>query len=87
MNCNECTSQRVCFLQKQIENLADRIVQPPFHVKIDIGGDRTASMALRYTNAITERDKICRKLKEVIALNCQLYLQKDQGAGSCSKQP
>ncbi|MCK5608863.1 hypothetical protein KAR91_43725 [Candidatus Pacearchaeota archaeon] len=74
MNCNKCFSRKVCFLQKQIENLADRMIQSPFHEKIDTGGDRTASMALRHTGAITKQDTVCRKLKEVIASNCPLYL-------------
>ena len=86
MNCETCTSQKVCFLQKQIESLADRMIQSPFHEKIDTGGDRTASMALRHTKAITKQDEVCRKLREVIASNCSLYLWIDQYAAGCSKR-
>ena len=76
VNCNECISRKVCFLQKQIENLADRMVQSPFWGKIDMdvfhSADRT--IALRaHEKRIAEQDKICRELKNVIALNCSLY--------------
>ncbi len=78
MNCNKCVSVKVCFIQRQIGSLADRMIQLPFNEVIDTGGDRTASMALRHTRAITKQDEVCRKLREVIASNCSLYSGKLQ---------
>ena len=76
VNCDECISRKVCFLQHQIESLADKMVQSPFRGKIDMDAfhnvDRT--IALRtHEKRIIEQDKICRELKGVIALNCSLY--------------
>ena len=78
MNCETCTSRKVCFLQKQIENLADRMTQPPF--------DTFACPDAERERKVTKRDKIDRGLKEVIASNCPLYLWIDQYATGCSKR-
>lgn len=73
MSCNECISQEVCFLQKQIGNLADRMLQPPFNDVPDTGGDRTKYMFQRHKEAIIKRDEICRELWRIIASNCSLF--------------
>lgn len=72
MNCNECVSNKVCFMQNQIESLADRITQKPFYSWADIHADR--SKALEQCEKRDEhREKICYELKKVIASNCRLF--------------
>lgn len=78
LNCETCASQKVCFLQKQIENLADRMTQPPF--------DTYACPAADRERKVVKRDKIDRELKGIIASNCPLYVWKDQYAAGCGKR-
>ena len=73
MNCDECTHYKVCFMQKQIESLADKTTQGPF-----LG--RTYKKGVSFHESIVVIGaKIAYKIREAIASNCPLYLQKDQG--------
>ncbi len=75
MNCNKCSSRKVCFLQKQIDGLAVRMINPPFNEVIEQGAERTKEMYLRYEKAALRQDEVLKGIKGVIASYCPLYFE------------
>ena len=78
MNCYECVSKKVCFLQKSIESLAKQATDNPFYHKVDISADRTPAMAKHHEQREERRYNLECKLKVAIASNCPLYADKTQ---------
>ena len=81
MNCTKCVSQKVCFIQKQINSLAEKMILLPFIKKadLDVSAERTKHASYKYDERMIKWDNIRYALKKVMASNCPLYLQKDQG--------
>ena len=75
MNCEKCISRKVCFVQKQIEGLAEKMILLPFIDKADISGARNEAVLRRYDERMAKWDKVCKGLKGVIASNCSLYVE------------
>lgn len=74
MNCTKCISRQVCFLQKQIEGLADRIANKPFNDGFyDTDTDRIQRSVRQYERLMVKQAEIAHKLKDVVASNCKLY--------------
>ena len=73
MNCRICISQKVCFVQKQIDHLAERMTQPPFRKRVDISAERTPDTIARWEDKMEKCDNLECALKAVIASNCPLF--------------
>jgi len=67
MNCAKCVSVEVCFMQKQIENLADRATQGPF-----LGRPYKQDSPFHESVMVT-KGKISHKIREAIASDCPLF--------------
>lgn len=78
MNCYKCVSKEVCFLQKQIEGLAERATDRPFFHKTDTQPDRTLKMFEARGKREERFYNMHHKLKEIIASNCPLYVDRIQ---------
>lgn len=78
MNCRICVSQKVCFVQKQIDHLAERMTRPPFCKRIDISAERTSGMIVRWENKMEKCDNLECTLKGVIASNCPLFEEESE---------
>lgn len=76
VHCEMCSSREVCFVQKQIKSLAERMTQSPFIVDFDTKATRTAETFQRHEKMMCKRYDLERELKRIIALRCSLYVEK-----------
>ena len=72
-NCRKCGSHRVCFVQKQIEGLAERMTQQPFIRQIDVSAERSMRSQERHEKMIEKRYDLECSLKAVIATHCSFF--------------
>ncbi|KKL58812.1 hypothetical protein LCGC14_2221630 [marine sediment metagenome] len=72
-NCGICESLEVCFMQKQIEGLAERMTLPPFYKKVDVSAERSITSAHRHESRMGKRWNLECELRGVIAKNCPLF--------------
>lgn len=73
MNCDECVSKKVCFVQNQIEGLASRMIQPPFFEVVGVEACRTKSGLQRSVNRTEKQYNLEHELRGTIAAYCPFF--------------
>lgn len=71
--CWKCKSRKICFVQKQIENLAERMTQLPFLEEADLHATRTNKMFSTHDKQMCRRFDLGNELKMVIASYCTFF--------------